>query len=212
MAASVDGRERVSPRRKALPTPHHPAGPTVGPLREGPVAVLPLASAPLLVPPSSLPLHVPCGYRAPHAALRVRCDDGDQITAGARLSEQGPPKLAHPSARCGSGTRRSNRGTNRHQTGPRKDHRVLSRSQVLGIIGAGDRGRTDDLVLGKRDTSRHQPISSHLTPGNLSPRSPFRSVRWVGMGTLYGTHTDTLIPLCSPALAYHLCYTQTKPP
>ena len=53
-----------------------------------------LASAPLVIPPSSLSLHVSGSHRPPNAAVRVRCNDGKQIATLARLSEYDPPKFA----------------------------------------------------------------------------------------------------------------------
>jgi hypothetical protein len=70
-----------------------------------------------------------------------------------------------------------------HGSGP-----VLGSARVSSKVRAGDRGRTDDLVLGKRIDSGHHTISAHRTQGNLRVPRPWTAHRMGSIRTQSGTH------------------------
>jgi hypothetical protein len=69
---------------------------------------------------------------------------------------------------------------------PRRPARAR-RFQVRDFLRAGDRGRTGDLVLGKRIASGHHTISAHRTRKFAVPR-PWTAHRMGSIGTQSGTH------------------------
>jgi hypothetical protein len=73
-------------------------------------------------------------------------------------------------ARRGAGVGHVSRGRTGTKPAPERTRREATNRQVLGTTRAGDRGRTGDLVLGKRLDSGHQVISAHRTLRNSRVR------------------------------------------
>ena len=80
-----------SPHRKAHPMRLLPVSkPAVG---------RPSISAPLLIPPSCMSLHVPCGHGSPHSPPVIWSDHGNQIAPPTGLAEDCPAGFSYAPTR-----------------------------------------------------------------------------------------------------------------
>lgn len=57
-----------------------------------------LISAPLLIPPSCMPLHAPCRHDSPNSPAAIRSNHGNQIMPCTRLAKDCPTGFAHATA------------------------------------------------------------------------------------------------------------------